>query len=97
MGDLVPDRTDLDPALEQAAPRGLEVCDDEIDVAMRSRGRVGESATDLYRTAGARRRELHDAECVIGRVVDVERETDLVDIKPQRSVDIAHRQRDHLN
>ena len=32
-GDLVPDRTDFDPALKQAAPRGLEVGDDEIDVA----------------------------------------------------------------
>jgi hypothetical protein len=30
---LVPDLTDLYPTLEQVAPRGLEVGDDEIDVA----------------------------------------------------------------
>jgi len=29
----VPYLTDLDPTLEQAAPRGLEIGDDEIDVA----------------------------------------------------------------
>ena len=31
-GRLVPDLTDLDSTFEQAAPRGLEVRDDEIDV-----------------------------------------------------------------
>jgi len=29
----VPDLPDVDPTFEQAAPRGLEVDDDEIDVA----------------------------------------------------------------
>jgi hypothetical protein len=29
----VPDLTDLDPTFEQAAPRGFDVGDDEIDVA----------------------------------------------------------------
>jgi hypothetical protein len=29
----VPDLTDVDPTFEQAAPRGLEVRDDDIDVA----------------------------------------------------------------
>jgi len=29
----VPDLTDFDPTVEQAAPRGLEIRDDEIDVA----------------------------------------------------------------
>jgi hypothetical protein len=29
-------------------------------------------------------------------ILDVERKADLVDIEPQRSLDIAHRQRDHL-
>jgi len=28
---------------------------------------------------------------------DVEREADLLDIEPQRSLDIAHRQRDHFD
>jgi hypothetical protein len=40
---------------------------------------------------------LHDAERVVRRVVDVEREAELVGIEPQRSLDIAHRQRDHLD
>ena len=31
-GRLVPDLTDLNPAFEQAAPRGLKVRDDEIDI-----------------------------------------------------------------
>jgi hypothetical protein len=30
-------------------------------------------------------------------LVDVEREAGLIDIEPQRSLDIAHRQRDHLD
>jgi hypothetical protein len=28
---------------------------------------------------------------------DVEREADLIDIEPQRSLDITHRQRDHFD
>jgi hypothetical protein len=40
---------------------------------------------------------LHDAERVVRRVVDVERETNFIDIEPQRSLDIAHRQRDHFD
>jgi len=36
----VPDLTDLDPTFEQAAPRGLKVRDDEIDVAKRTDGRI---------------------------------------------------------
>jgi hypothetical protein len=32
-GRLVPDLTDVDTTFEQAAPSGLEVRDDEIDVA----------------------------------------------------------------
>src|ERR1700754_1259231 len=61
-GCLVPDLTDVDPIFEQAAARGLKVGDDEIDVAKRSGGRAGQSAPDLDRATGARRRELHDAE-----------------------------------
>src|SRR5215510_2228062 len=34
--------------------------------------------TDLDRAAGARRSELHDAERVVWRIVDVEREADLI-------------------
>ena len=30
-------------------------------------------------------------------IVDVERKADLIDIKPRRSLDIAHRQRNHLD
>jgi hypothetical protein len=93
----VPNLSDLDPTFEQAAPRGLEVCDDEIDVAKRTDGRVGESVTDLDRAAGARRSELHDAEPVVRRIVYVELEADLIDIEPQRSLDIAHRQSDHFD
>src|SRR5258708_94147 len=86
-----------DPAFEQAASRSLKVGDDEVDVAKRSEGRAGHCAADLYRAVGARRSELHDAERVVRRIVDVEREADLDDIEPQRSLDIAHRQRDHLD
>jgi len=41
--------------------------------------------------------ELHDAELVVRRIVDVEREANLVDIEPQRSIDIPHRQYDNLD
>jgi len=88
---LVPDLTDLDPTFEQAAPRDLEVRDDEIDVAKRTDGRVGESVTELDRAAGARRSELNDAEGLVRRIVYVEHESDLIHIEPQRSLDIAHR------
>jgi hypothetical protein len=37
------------------------------------------------------------AKLVVRRIVDVEREAGLIDIEPQRSLDIAHRQRDHLD
>jgi hypothetical protein len=96
-GRLVPDLTDLDPTFEQAAPRGLEVRDDEIDVAKRTDGGVGESVTDLDGAAGARRSELNDSESFVRRIVYVEHEADLIDIEPQRSPDIAHRQRDHFD
>jgi hypothetical protein len=44
-----------DPALEQAAPRRLEVGQDEINVAKRSGERIDQSLPDLDRAAGARR------------------------------------------
>ena len=50
-GRLVPELTDVDPTFEQTAPRGLKVRDDEIDVAKRIHGRVGESGTYLDRAA----------------------------------------------
>jgi hypothetical protein len=40
---------------------------------------------------------LHDSERVVRGIVDVEREADLIDIEPQGSLDIAHRQRDHFD
>jgi len=62
----VPDLTDLDPTFEQADPRCLEVPDDEIDVADRTDGSVGDPVADLDRATGARRGELHDAEGSFG-------------------------------
>ena len=94
---LVADFTDRDAAFEQVAARGLEVRDHEIGVADGAGRRVRDSVTDLNRTAGARRGELRDAEGVIRRVVDVEREANLIDVEPQRSLDIAHWQRDHFD
>jgi hypothetical protein len=41
--------------------------------------------------------ELHDAERVVRRVVDIEPEADLIDVEPQSSLDIACRQRDHFD
>src|SRR5262249_34043721 len=61
-GRLVANLTDLDSTFEQTVPRGLEVRDDEIDVAKRTAGCIGESVADLDRAAGAHRRELHGAE-----------------------------------
>jgi outer membrane protein assembly factor BamB len=52
----VPDLTDLDSTLEQAAPGSLEVGDDEIDIAEWADGGVGESLPYLDRAAGARRK-----------------------------------------
>jgi hypothetical protein len=40
---------------------------------------------------------LHDAERVVRRIVDVEREASLIDVEAQRSLNIAHRQRDHFD
>ena len=42
-GDLVPDRTDLDSAFEQASPRHIEVGDDEVNVAKRSGERISKA------------------------------------------------------
>jgi len=81
------DLTYLDPAFEQTAPRALEVSDDGIHVAKRTDSGVDESVTDLDRAAGARRSELHDAERIVRRIVDVEPEADLIDREPQRSPD----------
>jgi hypothetical protein len=47
----VPDITDIDSPFEQIAPGGFEVLDNEIDVAKRSDGCVGESFTNLDRAA----------------------------------------------
>jgi hypothetical protein len=40
---------------------------------------------------------LHDAERVVRRIVDVQRKANLIYIEPQRSLDIAHRRRDHFD
>jgi len=61
-GRLVTDLTDRDPAFDQSTPRGLKVCDNKIRIAKRADRRIGDSATDLNRTAGARGSELHDTE-----------------------------------
>lgn len=58
---------------------------------------VGESIPDLDRAAGAPRSELHDAERVVRRIVDVEREADLIEVEPQGSLDIADQNRDHFD
>ena len=93
----MPDRADLDPALQQPLPRGLKVRNNEIDIAKRTGARVCESLADLDRAVGARRSHLHHTERVVRRIVDVEREAGLVDIEPQRPIDIAHRQRNHFD
>jgi hypothetical protein len=41
--------------------------------------------------------ELHDAECVVRRIVDIECEANPIDIKPQRAIDVTHRQCDDLD
>jgi hypothetical protein len=94
---LVPDLPYLNPTLEQLTSRSLEVRDGEIDVANRSGGLLGEPDTDLDRATRARRRQLHDPERLGRRIVDIERETDSIDIEPHRSINIAHRQRDHFD
>ena len=38
-----------------------------------------------------------DAERVVRRIIDVEREADLIDIEPERPLDIANRQRYHFD
>ena len=53
--------------------------------------------TDLNRAARARWRKLHDAECFVRRIVHIEPEANLIDIEPQRPVDIAHRHRNHFD
>jgi hypothetical protein len=65
----------LDPTFEQVASRGLEIGDDEIDVASDP---TGASVSPLPTWIE-------------------QREADLIDIEPQRSLDIAHRQRDHFD
>jgi len=40
--------------------------------------------------------ELHDAKGVVRRIVDIKRETNLIDIEPQRALNIAHRDHDHF-
>ena len=90
-GRLMPNLTDVDATFEQAVPHSLDIRHHEKDVAHRADRRVGESGADLDRAARARRSELHDAKRLRRRVVDVEPEADLIDIKPQRSLDIAHR------
>ena len=39
----------------------------------------------------------YDAERIVWRIVDVDGESNLIDIEAQRSLDIAHRQRDHFD
>src|SRR6185312_1361416 len=41
--------------------------------------------------------EFRGGERVVRRIVDVEREADLIDIEPQRSLDIGYRQRDDFD
>jgi hypothetical protein len=81
------DLTYSTPRSSRRSARPLEVRDDGIHVAKGTDGGVGESVTDLDRAAGARRSELHDAERIVRRIVDVELEADLIDIEPQRSLD----------
>jgi hypothetical protein len=94
---LVPDLTDVDTTFEQAGPRGLKIRNNEIDVANGPDARIGESVTDLDGATGARGSELHDAEHVVWRIVDVEREADLIHIEAQRLLDITHWERDHFD
>ena len=75
----------------------MEVCNNEIDVAKPTDWCVGESLTYLDRATRVWWSELHDAEHVVWRIVDVEREADLIDVEPQRSLDVAHRRRDHFD
>jgi hypothetical protein len=85
----MPDLTDFQATFQQMAPRSLEVRYDKIDVAKRTSRRVGNTLADLNRAARAWWRELHDAEHFVRRIVHIEPETNLIDIEPQRPVDIA--------
>ena len=70
---------------------------DVLDVAKGTGGRVGDSVTYLDRAACAPQSELHNAECFVGRIINVDCEADLIDIEMQRSVHIAHRHCDHFD
>jgi hypothetical protein len=86
-----------DASFEQAAPRDLEIAYNEMSVAKRAGRRVGESLADLEGTARSERSELHDPERVAWRVIDVNREADLVRVESNRPVDVAHRDGNHFD
>jgi hypothetical protein len=93
----VADLAHLDPAFEKMAPRSLNIRDDEIDVAHRAYRRVGQSATNLNGTVRARGRELNDAKPFLWRIVDVQREADLIDVKSQSSLNVGDRERNNFD
>jgi hypothetical protein len=71
----------------------------EEKVRGRTRNHVARSRPEVYPTRSDLTRYVKE----IGsgwfnrRIVDVEREANLVDIEPQRSIDIPHRQYDNLD
>jgi hypothetical protein len=86
---------DLDPVRDQLVARSLEVGDDQVQVLGRARRRRGEVRAELDRAAGARRRELDDAEVVTGGEVGVEPPAE-ASVELLRAVDIRDGDDHHL-
>ena len=58
---------------------------------------VGESFANLDGAGGARRSELNDAKGVVGRIVHVEVEAELILVEPQRTINVAYRYGNHFD
>src|SRR6185312_14290293 len=75
---------------DELATYRLDVGDHEVDTAVRARLGVRDALPDGDRAGRARRRQLDDPELLVGRMVDVEVEAELLRVERLRAVHVRH-------